>query len=163
MDIEAFGKKNSLFTVLIKLFITVCSVIFYIHYFFPQSWGFFTIEPAQPLLNAYPVHNGEISKVPLIANNMSYGMGVSRKGIVLFNGLVKLIGANKNLSWRSLNEDSIQYIAHHDAYIEVTTDKSISFYRGNYLLIKTERPSAFVLKNNLKFLPAKEYLLVDVK
>ena len=74
-----------------KLSITACTVILYLHYFIPQSWGFFTIEPIQPLLNAYTVHNGVINNKSLIANNMSYGMGISRKGIILFNGLVKLI------------------------------------------------------------------------
>ena len=146
-----------------KLSITACTVILYLHYFIPQSWGFFTIEPIQPLLNAYTVHKGVINNKSLIANNMSYGMGISRKGIILFNGLVKLIESNKNLVWKPLNEDSIYYITQHKIFIKITANNNISFYKGKFLFTKTGRPSYTVLKTKEKFVPFKQYILADIE
>jgi hypothetical protein len=104
---------KSVFTI-IKLLLTVMVVILYIHYFFPQSWGFYTIEPKQPLYDIYVIHDGMADKKSLIKNNISYGMGISIKGKILFNELYGIV--NKNLPWKQLIEDSLNYITTHETY-----------------------------------------------
>jgi len=136
-------------------------VVLYIHYFIPQSWGFYTIEANVPLYNIYKVHNGIADKTTLIKNNMSFGMGMSRKGKILFDELYKII--NKDLPWKSLNEDSISYITHNNKYTLIPNPSKDGTLNGNFLITKTDRPSYLNLKNDEKFHPAKQYILVDIR
>ena len=151
------------FSALIKIFITVAVVILYIHYFLPQSWGFFTVEPRQPLITVYAVHNTIVDKKSFLANNMSYGMGVSRKGKILFDQLFRLLNTNKNLVWKTFNEDSLFYITQNEPYTVVSTGNKNSAYRGKFLFTKTDRPSDTVLRNRQKFVQAKQYILADIR
>ena len=147
---------------IIKLFITVAVIILYIHYFFPQSWGFYTIEPKQPLYNIYRIHNGIVDKRQLIRNNMSYGMGVSWKGKILYNELYKIVG-NKDLNWKVLNEDSVDYITRHSKFMTINGDNEYKNYRGRFLITKTSRPSYLNLKTGGKFYFPKQYILADIR
>src|SRR5258706_14218158 len=90
----------------IKLSVVMVVVILYIHYFFPQSWGFYTIESKQPLYNIYMVHSGIADKEPFLKNNLSYGMGISLKGRMLYNEIYNIVD-NNNLPWKPLIEDSL--------------------------------------------------------
>jgi hypothetical protein len=147
---------------IIKLFITVGVIILYIHYFFPQSWGFYTLEPKQPLYNIYIVHNGILNEKQLIRNNLSYGMGISMKGRILFSELYMIID-NKNLLWRPLIEDSLNYIIKHGNYISISTGNEYSAFKGNFLITKTVRPSYSDLKNGKKFYSSKYYILTNIR
>ena len=152
-----------LLPILIKLLITALVVILYIHYFFPQSWGYFTIEPRQDMIEVYKIQNGTVGKRPFLLNNMSYGMGISRKGKISFDQLIRLLNANTNLEWRPLRRDSLQHSIKNGPYNLITAENKYGVYRGKFLFIKTDRPAREVLKDNRKFVPTKQFLLVDVK
>lgn len=138
-------------------------VVLYIHYFYPQSWGFFTIKPNQPVIDAYVIHDGVADKEKFFSNNMNYGMGICRKGIVLYTALRKLIDKNKKgLEWITLNEDSIAYITQHGIYTSLNSDAG-GIYKGRFLFIKTERPFESAIINREKFPAVKKYILADVR
>ena len=147
----------------IKIFITALTVIVYIHYFYHQSWGYFTIDPKQPLINIYAVNDGALSNEPVIKNNMSYGMGISRKGIILYNELAKLISTNKNLVWKKLNEDSLLYIVKSGKDIGLISNDDLSIGKGRFILTKTERVPFQTIKGGKKFIPAQYYTLTDIR
>ena len=107
------------FSAIIKLFITTGVIILYIYYFFLQSWGFYTTESKQPLYNLYMVHNGIADKEPFPKNNLSYGMGISLNGRILYNELYSIID-NKNIPWKPLIEDSLNYITKDGNYISLS-------------------------------------------
>ena len=91
-----------------KLLITAFTVIMYFHYFHHQSWGYFTIDPKQPLINIYAISDqGIVSREPVLRSNASYGMGISRKGIFLYNKLADIIAGDKYLVWNKWNRDSV--------------------------------------------------------
>jgi len=150
--------------IIIKLLLTVIVVVLYIHYFFPQSWGYFTKEPLQPLITVYKIDNSIADKEPFLLNNMSYGMGVSRRGKILFNQLMKLLNANKNFKWLPLREDSLSYITQHGTYtLALLNSNNNNICPGKFVIIKTERPTSTVLINRKKFVPAKQYTLADIR
>jgi len=151
------------FSTTIKLVITSVVVVLYIHYFFPQSWGYFTIEPRQPIINVYAVRGGTVSTTSFIATNMSYGMGVSRKGKILFNELRRLLNANKNMAWKPLNKASISSITQRENYNIITTGNKSNLFYGKFLIIKSDRPSGTILKNHRKFIPKEQYILAEIK
>src|SRR5450432_191959 len=122
---------RSIFTISRFLLIAMV-VILYIHYFFPQSWGFFTIPPRQPLIDAYVVRNGVADKKRFFTNNMNYGMGICRKGIVIYTALIKLIRQNKNLVWEPLHDDSLLYLTKHGRYVSVFTGDPQGIYKGKF-------------------------------
>lgn len=148
------------FSAIIKLFITSVVVILYIHYFLPQNWPFYTAEPNIPLYNIYRVQNGIADKSPLIKNNMSYGMGISRKGKILLTELYSII-ENNDLPWKLLNQDSL--IIQHNNYIVLERAGENATFRGNFLITKTNRPSYLNLVSGELFLPAKRYILADIR
>jgi len=152
---------KSIFTI-VKLSVVVMVVILYIHYFFPQSWGFYTIEAKQPLYNIYMVHNGIADKEPFLKNNFSYGMGISLKGRMLYNKLYGIID-NKNLTWKTLIEDSLNYITQHGNYISLSGSSEYAALRGNFLITKTDRPSYLMLKSGGQFHASKQYILADIR
>jgi hypothetical protein len=150
------------FSSLVKLFITAAVIVLYLHYFIPQSWGFYTIDSNIQLYSIYEVHNGIADKVPLIKNNMSYGMGMSRKGKVLFDELYIII-SNRDLPWKRLNKDSLGYITQHENHISLYNFNKESALRGIYLITKTDRPSYEILKNGQQFIPSEQYILTDIR
>src|SRR5258706_10192000 len=120
---------KSVFTI-IKLSLVVMVVVLYIHYFFRQSWGFYTIESKQPLYNIYMVHNGIADKERFLKNNLSYGMGISLKGRMIYKELYNIID-NKNVSWKPLIEDSLNYITQYGNYILLSRSSEYYALRGN--------------------------------
>lgn len=147
--------------IIIKLSLTAMVVILYIHYFIPQSWGFFTLESKQPLYNIYTVHNGVADKKPFLKNNFGYGMGISMKGKIIYSELYNII--NKNLVWKPLIEDSINYITQHGNYIILSTVSEYAALRGNFLITKADRPSYIMIKSGRKLHLQKQYVLVDIR
>ncbi len=145
-----------------RFFVIAVIVVLYIHYFYPQSWGFFTIKPKQPIIDAYIIHDGVADTERFFSNNMNYGMGICRKGIVLYTALRRLIDKNKNLEWKTLKEDSITYISQHGTYTSILCDAD-SIYKGRFLFIKTERPSDTTIINHEKVVAVKKYILADVR
>lgn len=108
------------------------------------------------------VHNGIADKEPFLKNNMSYGMGISLKGKILYNELYRITN-NKNLPWKLLIEDSLNYITQHENYILISTGSEYATFRGNFLITKTERPSYLILKNGEGFHPSKQYILAGIR
>jgi hypothetical protein len=147
----------------IKILITALTVIVYIHYFHRQSWGYFTIDPKEPLINIYAVNEGALSNVPVIKNNMSYGMGISRKGIFLYNELANIISANNNLVWKKLNEDSLSYIVTTGKDVGLISYDDLGIGKGRFLITKTERAPFQTIKAKKKFIPAEYYTLTDIR
>ena len=82
MTVKEIHSLKASIPAIIKLPVIVVVVILYIHYFLPQNWGYFAMKPAKTFFNVYRVHDGIVQKKPLIPNNMSFGMGVSRNGRV---------------------------------------------------------------------------------
>jgi len=150
--------------IITKLLLTVIVVILYIHYFFPQTWGYFTKEPLQPLITVYKIDSSVTGKEPFLMNNMSYGMGVSRKGKILFNQLMKLLNTDKNFKWLPFNDDSLSYITQHGNYTLALIDNNDNnIIPGKFVVIKTDRPTSAILKNQEKFVPRKQYTLADIR
>lgn len=156
------NRLNGLLPV-IKISITVLTVFIYIHYFHRQSWGYFTIDPMRPLINIYAVNNGTVSCVPALKKNTSYGMGISRKGIFLYNKLADIISGNKNLVWKKLNQDSISYILTTGKGIGLINYDDFSIGKGLFLITKTERVPFESAGGKKKWIPAAYYTLTDIR
>ena len=93
---------------------------------------------------------------------MSYGMGVSLKGKILYSELYKII-KNNTLPWKPLIEDSLNYITRYENYILISTDSEYGSFKGNYIITKTERPSYLMLKNGKQLHPVTQYVLADIR
>ena len=74
-----------------KILLILPVIILYIHYFFPQRWGFFILKPRSAGINIYPIHDGKAIKDKGIRNNVSYGLGISRQGRFYYKELSRLI------------------------------------------------------------------------
>jgi hypothetical protein len=147
----------------IKILITVLTVIVYFHYFRHQSWGYFTIDPKAPLINIYAVNEGILSNEPVIKNNMSYGMGISRSGIILYNELANIISTNKNLVWKKLNEDSLSCIVTAVKDVSLINHDDLKVGKGIFLITKTERVPFQTINAKKKFIPTAYYTLTDIR
>ena len=147
----------------IKILITVLTVIVYFHYFRHQSWGYFTIDPKKPLINIYAVTEGILSHEPVIKNNMSYGMGISRKGIILYNELANIVSTNKNLVWKKLNEDSLSFIVTAAKDVSLINHDDLKIGKGRFLITKTERVPFQMIDAKKKFIPTAYYTLTDIR
>ena len=152
---------------LFKIFRAVAQVVvialmafLYIHYFSYQSWGYFTIEPRQPLFNIYALDKNVPGKM-VIKNNASYGMGLSRKGIILFNELSQIISTDKNLVWKKYQGDSLQHLDMSD--VSIINYDNLRVGRGIFLITKTERATFEVIRNNWNFIPESYYALINIK
>ncbi|MEO6328975.1 MAG: hypothetical protein ABIO55_08585 [Ginsengibacter sp.] len=152
---------KSIFTI-IRFPVVAVVVILYVHYFFPQSWGFYTTEARLPLYNIYNVHSGITDKIPFLKVNMSYGMGISLKGRIIYNELYSIIDKD-NLPWKDLAQDSLNYITQHGNYILTSTGSEYAALRGNFLITKTNRPSYLMLKKGEKFHQLRQYILVNIR
>lgn len=93
---------------------------------------------------------------------MSYGMGVSWKGKILFTDLYD-IAKNKNLPWRPLIEDSLDYITQDENYILISTGSKYAAFKGKFLITKTSRPSYEMIKEGGRFHPLTQYILADIR
>jgi len=113
------------------------------------------------MINIYRVENGIANNKPLIQNNMSYGIGISRKGRVLFKELAKLINDNKNLSWKPLDEDSLSNVIKYGNFIFISGNSH--FYKGKFLITKAEQLSDSSIKSGAGFNPARQYILGEIR
>lgn len=147
----------------IKIFITAATVTLYIHYFHRQSWGYFTINAKDPLINIYAADDGTLSDKSILKNNMSYGMGISRKGLILYSQLIKIISTDKNLVWKKLNKDSLLSIVKTGEDIGLINYDDLSIGKGRFLLTKTERIPFQTVKTKKKFIPSEYYTLTDIR
>jgi len=147
----------------VKILVTVLIVIAYFHYFRHQSWGYFTIDPKGPLINIYAVNEGILSNGPVIKNNMSYGMGISRKGIFLYNELANIILTNKNLVWKKLNEDSLSFIVTAAKDVGLINHDDLKVGKGRFLITTTERVPFQTINAKKKFIPAAFYTITDIR
>src|SRR5688572_30188575 len=118
---------------IIKFPVIVGVVILYIHYFLPQSWGYFVVKPVQTFFNVYGVHHGIVQTTPLIPNNMSFGMGISRKGRVYYKELIKILNDNKHIPWKSLPEGEFSLLSLAD-YDTLYIDNAKRFFTGKMLI-----------------------------
>src|SRR4026207_1972933 len=97
MMVKEIHSLKTYISAVIKLTVIVGVVILYIHYFLPQNWGYFVTKPVQTFFNVYRVHNQTVQNSPLIPNNMSFGMGISRKGRVYYKELIKIVNHNRHI------------------------------------------------------------------
>ncbi len=151
-----------IFDTIIKLFATAAVTILYIHYFLPQSWGFYTIESKVPLYDMHMVRNGVADKKSFFNNNLSYGMGISRKGKILYNELYGIIN-NTSLRWKPLVNDSLNYITHYGKYIPISPGSEYNTLRGTFIITQTDRPSYLFLKTGKRFHASAQYILVEIR
>jgi Sporulation delaying protein SdpA len=155
-------RHAKLFFSTVKIGITIATVLVYFHYFRHQSWGYFTIDPRQPLINIYAVNGDTLSKEPVIKNNASYGMGISRKGIIWYNELANVVANNKNLPWKKLDKDSVSHIVTTGGDVGLTGYNDLGVGKGRFLLTKTER-APFESAEKKKFIPVEYYTLTDIR
>ena len=148
---------------IIKIFITGLTIILYFHYFHRQSWGYFTIEPRQPLINIYPINEGVLSNEPAIKNYMSYGMGISRRGIILYNQWAKIITTDKNLVWKKLNADSLASIIKNEKDISLINFDDLGIGKGRFMLTKAETVPFETIKKNKEFIPSQFYTITEIR
>jgi len=142
-----------------KLLLIVPVIILYIHYFFPQNWGFFIVKPREPLYNIYRVENGNADHRSIIKNNMSYGIGISREGRILYRELSKLIKDNSNLLWKPYDADSISRLIKNGNFILLSGEPH--FFKGKFLITKEEQ--AYSSKNRLRAIPLSQYILGETR
>lgn len=145
---------------IVKILLILPVIILYIHYFFPQRWGFFILKPRSAGINIYPIHDGKAIKNQGIGNNMSYGLGISRKGRYYYKELSRLIDDNKNLSWRPLADSQTTFM--NEPYI-VIPSAMYGFKPGQYLITQMQKVSDSFIKNSNKIIPAKQYSLADIR
>lgn len=150
--------SNKSFLFWVKLALLALVLIFYFHYFFPQNWGFFTVKPIQPMLKIYEVHDGIIQPMH---NNMSYGLGISRKGRITYHQLSTLSKRNINLTWRTFTPDSLSGNAFHNFSL-INGGKKLSI-KGKFIIIKEEQ--LFNPSLNFKTLQSlpREYTLAEIR
>ena len=146
-----------------KILVTVLTLFINWHYFRHQSWGYFTIDPKQPLINIYAVSTtGVLSRDPVLKNNMSYGMGVSREGIFLYNKLADVIASNKSLVWKKLNGDSLSFLVNTDRDIGTINYNDCNIGRGRFVITKTDRQRFGAIGKKNDF-PVIYYSLTDIR
>ena len=144
-----------------KILLILPVIILYIHYFFPQRWGFFILKPRSAGLNIYPIHAGKAENNSIVHNNMSYGIGISRKGRYLYKELSRLIDENKSLSWQPF-PDSQTIPVNGSTYTQIPLNR-YGFEPGKYLLTKTQTvPDSFLI-NNKKIISARQYSLAEIR
>jgi len=164
-QLENMGNKrinafNSFF-LFTKLALIVPVIILYIHFFFPQNWGFFTVKPSQPVLKIYEVSDRYIH---LMHNNLSFGMGTSRKGRMIYHQLTTLSKRNINLTWRPFITDSIFQGNTNENFSQVNGGKKLSI-KGKFILIKEDQvlePSLPLNPTTLPVIP-QEYSMVEIR
>ncbi len=143
--------------------VIVVVVSLYIHYFLPQNWGYFAMKPAQTFYQVYSVQNGVIQNKPIIHNNMSFGMGISRKGRVYYKELIKILNNNKHIPWKPLEKGSIPFLSQGADYDTLYIDNSKSFFTGKLLITSSQRPSDTMLLNHKSMPLAKQFILAVTK
>ncbi|MBA2563347.1 MAG: hypothetical protein H0V14_10650 [Chitinophagaceae bacterium] len=148
---------------IIKISVIVAVVILYLHYFLPQNWGYFAMKPAQTFYQVYSVQNGVIQNKPIIHNNMSFGMGISRKGRVYYKELIKILNNNKHIPWKPLEKGSIPFLSQGADYDTLYIDNSKSFFTGKLLITSSQRPSDTMLLNHKSMPLAKQFILAVTK
>ena len=94
---------------------------------------------------------------------MSYGMGISRKGIFLYNELANIILTNKNLVWKKLHEDSLSFIVTAAKDVGLINHDDLKVGRGRFLITATERVPFQTINAKKKFIPAVYYTLTDIR
>ena len=157
------SRAYSVFTVILKLLPVAAVCFLYVHYFIPQSFGYFTTDPRKPLINIYKVNNGIAEKQPVILNNLNYGMGISRKGRVLFNSSKRLAGIAKNLQWKILPVDSINFITQNGDYIPLHIPQEKKFFSGKILVTSRNQPRGVTSSQQGGIDTNTRYVLIDIK
>lgn len=147
----------------LKIFITAFTLFLYFHYFYHQTWGYFTTNPVQPLINIYAIEQDTISDKPLLKNNMSYGMGISRKGLILYDQLSKLVSNKQRLVWQKLDKDSLACIPKSGKNIAVISSDELGIGQGRFLLTKTERVTFQTASEKKNFTPVEYYVLTEIR
>ena len=163
MRVKEIYSTKAPISAIIKLPVIVVVVILYIHYFLPQNWGYFAMKPAQTFFNVYRVHNGVVQNGPLIPNNMSFGMGISRKGRVYAKELIKILNYNKHIPWKPLYEGSFSFLSQDMDYDTLYIDNAKSFFTGKLLITISERLSDTMILKHKSIPVAKQYILAVTK
>jgi hypothetical protein len=155
-----YNRKNSVQSLLLffKLALLAPVIIFYFHYFFPQNWGFFTVKPSQPMLRIYEVSGGIIHPM---YNNMSYGMGISRKGRITYHQLSTLSKRNINLTWRTFSTDSILHTNSLHNFDLIPVGKKLSI-KGKYIIVKEQLSKSSLNSKTLQTVPL-EYTVAEIR
>ncbi len=145
-----------------KLLFIVPVIILYIHYFFHQNWGFFIVKPHGPTINIYQVNDERINKEPLIKNNTGYGVGMSRKGRILYHEFSRLINDRKNLLWKHLNKDSLLQIIKTENFTVIYTNNSL-LDKGKLLITKEELLPGLSMKSVATSVAPLQYTLAEIR
>jgi hypothetical protein len=89
-------------------------------------------------------------------------MGMSRKGKILFDELYGIVD-NKNLPWKLLNEDSLNYLTRHNTFTLLSGFSKNAIFKGLFLITKTDRPSYNILRTGENSRPSQQYILADIR
>lgn len=144
-----------------KLLLLLPVIILYLHYFFPQRWGFFILKPRSAGLNIYQVLDGKIVSTSILHNNVSYGLGISRKGRFLYKELSRLIDENKNLSWKPLHDSPLTFVA--DSTYTIISYRTYGFEPGKYLITKTQAIADSSILKSKEIIPVMQYSLAEIR
>ena len=162
-NISNFFSKFSIIDYL-KLLIILPVVFFYLRNFSKQSWGFFTANPKQVILNAYKAESAGVDPTPVLRNIGSYSFGISRKGRYLYNQMFLTVQSVKSAKWQSFYPDSLNYYAasHPFAALNLKGNEK-GLEKGKYVFVTTQRTEDTVINNRLKILKKQQYLLIELK
>jgi hypothetical protein len=140
-----------------RLLVILPVIIFYFHYFFPQNWGYFAIKPRGPVVNVFRVNDNNISNESLLKNNMSYGLGMARRGRVLYHELTRLVD-HGGLAWKPFIKDSLLQIITTENFNMIESKYLLP--KGKLLIIKENPDRSSMNKNSVS---AAQYSLVETR
>lgn len=144
-----------------KLVLSSAVLVLYFHYFLPQNWGYFVTKPSPAFYNVYRIDKGIAQSTPLINNNMSFGMGVSRRGRLLYKTLVETIVYNKNVVWKPLPKTQKSFLFP-NSFDTIYMDKEKNFFTGPLLITSSVWPSDSTIRSKKPIQMAQQYILAFI-
>lgn len=144
-----------------KLVLSSAVLVLYLHYFLPQNWGYFVTKPSPVFYNVYRVDKGIAQSTSLINNNMSFGMGISRRGRLLYKTLIETIANNKSVVWKPLPKAPNSFLLP-DSFDTIYVDKEKNYFTGPLLIISSVWPSDSTIRSKKPIRMAQQYILAFI-
>lgn len=144
-----------------KLVLSSAVLVLYLHYFLPQNWGYFVTKPSSVFYNVYRIDKGIAQSTPLINNNMNFGMGISRRGRLLYKTLIETIASSKNVVWKPLPKPQNSFLLP-DSFDTIYIDKEKNFFTGPVLITSSVWPSDSTIQSKKPIQVVQQYILAFI-